>query len=153
MCEYCVFPTVFALCVLCAFTGPVLLITGGVLYATAKCEVLETVAVSSIVPATQGIGLCDASFIYSSGQGVLTTPCPANMRIDGTSVAVCYPVLHPDLYEVALLASSLQLTAHSVPLSLIISGSVVTFFPIVVLLIGILGDYIEKKYRPTQDLL
>ena len=150
MCNEAVFVSIFTVCLLCVITGPVLLIVGGVIYSYADCEVLEIANVSSIGPATQGIGLCDAIFAYSYGRGVLTMECPVNATIQGGNVAVCYPVMHPERYQVALIASSLEVTPHSLPLSLLIAGAIVTAVPVVLMLVGLGGNLIEHCMKKEK---
>ena len=139
--------------VLSLFVGPALLIAGGILFSVADCESVEVVGVLALRPAVHGIGLCDATFTYyasasasASLVGTLTTPCPVNgTDIRLADVAVCYPVMHPDRYKAALLASDLVVTPHSVPLTLLLVGGGVTAFPFLLVLVGKLCDLLHYR--------
>ena len=133
--------------VVCVFVGPSLLIAGGVVYATADCEVLEVVGVVAIRTATRGIALCDASFVYSPRHilGTLTTQCPSDMALEGANVAVCYSVEHPERHKVALLADGLDVTPHSVPLILMGVGAAMTAIPLACMLISMVENWRQTR--------
>ena len=142
------------ICLLCGVVGPLLLIAGGVIYATADCEVLEVVNVTSLVKVPQGIGLCAATFEYSAGPGELVFPCPYNMTLYvNNSVAVCYPVTKKQTYTAALTRESLVVRPHSIPLSLLISGAIVTALPMTVAISSLLQNFFEnRKYDARDDV-
>ena len=141
MMEFC-FGLLVLLAMACVVLGPSLLIAGGIEYALADCEVLEIVSVLSISPVARGLGMCDASFWYynSSGHlpGRLTTQCPSNMTTDGATVAVCYPVAHPERYKVAQLEEDLEVSSHGAVLIVLGIGAGLTAIP----LLGLLVDRI-----------
>ena len=170
MCECCAVCLGLAI-VACVLVGPALLIAGGVVYATADCEVLEVVGVTAIRAAMRGIGMCDASFVYSPRNlsGTLTTPCPCTPNalnaldasdasdalnaldaLDGANVAVCYSAAHPERYKVALLADGLYVTPHSVPLILMGVGAAMTAIPLACMLLSTLASMIENWRQPRQ---
>ena len=129
------------------FVGPSLLIAGGIVYATADCEVLEVVDVTAIRAAARGIALCDASFVYSPRHilGTLTTQCPSDMALEGANVAVCYSVEHPERHKVALLADGLDVTPHSVTLILMGVGAAMTGITLACMLISVIENWRQTR--------
>ena len=150
MFEWCLVCAGLAI-MMCAFFGPLLLLVGGIMYAAADCEVIEVVGVTAIRAATRGIGMCDAIFEYSPMHivGMLTTQCPAK-TVEGANVAVCYSVTHPQRYKVALLAEDLNITPHSVTLTLIGVGTAMTAIPLVCMLLSMVNNRLQRGHASFE---
>jgi hypothetical protein len=121
----------YFVCILC-ITGISLMLAGGRMMIWADCEVLEIVNVTSIIPIKDGIGMCDAEFIYHnpSMHGMLTITCPRNMA---GNVAVCYSLFHPERYKASVLASGLDVKPHSTALNLLNYGFGLAIIPMLVM--------------------
>ncbi len=149
MCE-CLRLLVFFVCVLCGLVGTALMIAADAVLAWADCEVLEVVDVTAVRPAKDGIGMCVAEFAYFEQElhGTLTTTCPQNQT--GT-VAVCYPLSHPERYTAAVLASGLDVVPRSHTLALLSVGVALLTVSILAVLIVTSSECVHHRTKKSRQ--